>query len=38
MRAYRKIDGGGDLFAALGHQKQVTAQDIGILKLRELID
>lgn len=38
MRAYRKIDGGGDLFAALGHQKKVTTQVVGILKLRELID
>nr|AOE11162.1 hypothetical protein [uncultured bacterium] len=38
MRAYRKIDGGGDLFAALDHQKKVTRREVGILKLRALIN
>lgn len=35
---FRKVDGGGDLFAALEHQKQATTQTVGILKLRDLID
>lgn len=38
MRKYRNIDGGGDLFSALGHQKKVTQREVGILKLRDLID
>lgn len=38
MKKYRKLDGGGDLFSALGHQKKVTQRKVGILKLRELID
>lgn len=38
MRKYRKLDGGGDLFSALGHQKKVTRREVGILKLRDLID
>lgn len=38
MRAYRKINGGGDLFAALNHQKKVTQREVGILKLGALIN
>jgi len=38
MGNYRKLDGGGDLFAALDHQKKVTQREVGILKLRDLID
>ena len=38
MRAYREVDGGGDLFSALDHQKKVTQKILGILKLRDLID
>ena len=38
MSAYRKIDGGGDLFATLDHQKKVTRREVGILKLRALIN
>jgi len=38
MRKYRKLDGGGDLFSALNHQKKVTRREVGILKLRDLID
>jgi len=38
MSRYRKVDGGGDLFAALEHQKKVTGREIGILRLRDLID
>ena len=38
MKKYRKLDGGGDLFSALGHQKAVTQGTVGILKLRDLID
>jgi transposase, IS5 family len=35
---YRKQDRGGNLFAALDHQKEVSKREIGILKLRNLID
>jgi len=38
MGNYRKLDGGGDLFSALEHQKKVTQREVGILKLRDLID
>lgn len=38
MKAYREVDGGGDLFSALDHQKKVTQRIVGILKLRDLID
>ena len=38
MKKYRKFDGGGNLFAALAHQKSVTQRSVGILKLRDLID
>ncbi len=38
MRRYRNLDGGGNLFAALDHQKAVTQRIVGILKLRDLID
>jgi len=38
MKKYRKLDGGGDLFAALAHQKKFTQREVGILKLRDLID
>jgi len=38
MRGYRNLDGGGNLFAALNHQKAVTERTVGILKLRDLID
>ena len=32
MKAYREVDGGGDLFSALDHQKKVTQRIVGILK------
>lgn len=35
---FRKVDGGGDLFSALDHQKKATARPIGILKLNDHID
>ena len=38
MRKYRNLDGGGNLFAALDHQKAATQRIVGILKLRDLID
>lgn len=38
MARYRKVDGGGTLFSALDHQKEVTSVAVGILKLRDLID
>ena len=38
MKTYRKVDGGGDLFSALNHQKTVTRRIVGILKLRDIID
>ena len=38
MKKYRNPDGGGNLFAALDHQKAVTQRIVGILKLRDLID
>ena len=38
MKTDRKVDGGGDLFSALDHQKTVTQRIVGILKLRDLID
>ena len=38
MKEYREVDGGGDLFSALDHQRKVTQKILGILKLRDLID
>lgn len=38
MRKYRNLDGGGNLFAALDHQKAAAQRIVGILKLRDLID
>ncbi|MGY8648845.1 MAG: transposase, partial [Verrucomicrobiales bacterium] len=38
IKKYRKLDGGGDLFAALAHQKKVSQREVGIRKLRDLID
>ena len=38
MRKYRNLDGGGNLFAVLNHQKAATQRIVGILKLRDLID
>ena len=38
MKTCHKVDGGGDLFSALNHQKTVTRRIVGILKLRDLID
>ena len=35
---YRKVDGGGDLFSTLNHQKEAATRIVGILKLRDLID
>jgi len=37
MRKYRNLDGGGNLFAALSHQKATTQGIVGILKLRDFI-
>lgn len=36
--SYRKPDGGGTLFAALEHHQQIGQREVGILKLRDLID
>jgi len=38
MGNYRKLDRGGDFFAALDHQKKVTQPELGILKLKDLIN
>jgi len=35
---YRQQDKGGNLFSALKHQQAVSKREIGILKLRDLID
>jgi transposase, IS5 family len=35
---YRKQYRGGNLFAAMDHQKEVSKREVGILKLRNLID
>lgn len=37
MKKYRNLNGGGNLFAALEHQKAATQRIVGILKLRDLI-
>jgi transposase, IS5 family len=38
MSNYRKQDKGGSLFSAIEHQQSVANREIGILKLREIID
>lgn len=38
MSNYRKQDKGGNLFSAIEHQQAVAKREIGILKLREIID
>ena len=38
MSNYRKLDKGGNLFSAIEHQQAVAKREIGILKLRNLID
>ncbi len=38
MSKYRKLDGGGSLFSALEHQREIASKTVGILKLRDLID
>ena len=38
MSNYRKQDKGGNLFSAIEHQQAVARREIGILKLREIID
>ncbi len=38
MSKYRKLDGGGSLFSALEHQREIASKTAGILKLRNLID
>lgn len=38
MSNYRKQDKGGNLFSAIEHQQAVAKREIGILKLRDIID
>lgn len=38
MSNYRKQDKGGNLFSAIEHQQSVAKREIGILKLRDIID
>ena len=38
MSNYREQDKGGNLFSAIEHQQSVAKREIGILKLREVID
>lgn len=38
MSNYRKLDKGGNLFSAIEHQQAVAKREIGILKLRDIID
>jgi len=38
MKNYRKLNKGGNLFSAIEHQQSVQKREIGILKLRDVID
>ena len=38
MSNYRKQDKGGNLFSAIEHQQAVATREIGVLKLRDMID
>ena len=38
MSNYRNQQKGGGLFSALEHQQEISGQEVGILKLRDLID
>ena len=38
MSNYRNQQKGGGLFSELEHQQEISGQEVGILKLRDLID
>ncbi len=38
MAKYRKLDQGGGLFSGTEHQQAVARREVGILKLRDVID